>query len=85
VTRLETTQVRWASFLRRQESTVGRMDPRLRGGDAPGDHTSPLGVIPAKVGIQPVDTAFPEASGLDSRLRGNDRLLERLVGWIPAG
>jgi len=29
-------------------------------------------VIPAKAGIQSVDSAFPKVCGVDSRLRGND-------------
>ena len=34
-------------------------------------------VIPAKAGIQSVNSAFPEVCGVDSRFRGNDCGLER--------
>jgi hypothetical protein len=34
-------------------------------------------VIPAKAGIQSVDSAFPKDCGVDSRFRGNDCGLER--------
>ena len=34
-------------------------------------------VIPAKAGIQSVDSAFPKVYGVDSRFRGNDCGLER--------
>jgi hypothetical protein len=34
-------------------------------------------VIPAKAGIQSVDTAFPKVCGVDSRFRGNDCDLQR--------
>ena len=34
-------------------------------------------VIPAKAGIQPVDSAFPKVWGVDSRFRGNDCDLQR--------
>jgi hypothetical protein len=34
-------------------------------------------VIPAKAGIQSVDSAFPKVCGVDSRFRGNDCSLER--------
>ena len=33
-------------------------------------------VIPAKAGIQSVDSAFPKDCGVDSRFRGNDCGLE---------
>jgi hypothetical protein len=36
-------------------------------------------VIPAKAGIQSVDSVFPKVCRVDSRFRGNDRRLE----WIP--
>jgi hypothetical protein len=32
-------------------------------------------VIPAKAGIQSVDSGFPKILGVDSRFRGNDREL----------
>ena len=34
-------------------------------------------VIPAKAGIQSVNSAFPKVCGVDSRFRGNDCDLER--------
>ena len=34
-------------------------------------------VIPAKAGIQSVNSAFPKVGGVDSRFRGNDCGLER--------
>ena len=34
-------------------------------------------VIPAKAGIQSVNSAFPKVCGVDSRFRGNDCGLER--------
>jgi hypothetical protein len=34
-------------------------------------------VIPAKAGIQSVDSAFPKVCGVDSRFRGNDCDLQR--------
>ena len=34
-------------------------------------------VIPAKAGIEPVDSAFPKLWGVDSRFRGNEYPWER--------
>ena len=56
----------------------------LRGADIKTDvgATRETPVIPAKAGIQPVDSAFPRVGGVDSRFRGNDCDLQPRVSQM---